>query len=282
MKHPDVSPAAATALQPLSDWMQYMQQAAWPFGVTAANDAPGAAQPPAPFHEEIDPPTSADRLLHAMLARFTFGISPAALGLAYADWAFHMALSPGKWQALAEKAARKNARLATYAAKCLADPATAPCIAPLPQDHRFRDPQWQRFPFNLVYQSFLLNQQWWHNATTGIGGVSKHHEQVAAFVARQLLDIVSPANFVPTNPELLDATIREGGVNLARRAPGAKYVDPETWVEATPATQGSWWSAWDAWLKRGSAGRKPPPSIGAPAGGYLALGAAPGRYVHEQ
>ena len=218
MKHDDAAPAAAAALQPLSDWMHYMQQAAWPFGVTAANDAPGIAQPPAPFREEIDPPTSADRLLHAMLARFTFGISPAALGLAYADWAFHMALSPGKWEALAEKAARKNARLATYAAKSLADPAAAPCITPLPQDHRFRDPRWQRFPFNLLFQSFLLNQQWWHSATTGIGGVSKHHEQVAAFVARQLLDIVSPANFVGTNPELLDATIREGGVNLARGA----------------------------------------------------------------
>ena len=38
-------------------------------------------------------------------------------------------------------------------------------------------------------------QQWWHNATTGIGGVSAHHEQVVAFVARQLLDTVSPVEF---------------------------------------------------------------------------------------
>ena len=33
-----------------------------------------------------------------------------------------------------------------------------------------------------------------------------------------MLDVVSPANFVGTNPEVLDATIREGGVNLARGA----------------------------------------------------------------
>ena len=206
------------ALHPFANWMQSVQSA-WTGGMrSAANDPAHAVRTAAPFREEIDPPSSADRLLHATMARFTLGISPAALGLAYADWAFHLALSPGKWQALAEKAVRKSARLAANAAKSLSDPSTPPCIAPLPQDRRFADPQWQRFPFNLIYQSFLLNQQWWHNASTGIGGVSKHHEQVVAFVARQLLDIVAPSDFIATNPELLDATMREGGLNLGRGA----------------------------------------------------------------
>jgi polyhydroxyalkanoate synthase len=172
---------------------------------------------PAP-REEIEPPTSADRLLHATLGRFTLGISPAALGLAYADWALHLAVSPGKGQRLLEKALRKAVRFATYAIQSAADPACAPCIEPLPQDQRFRSEAWQRWPFNLIQQAFLLNQQWWHNATTGIGGVSKHHEQVVSFVARQLLDTVSPVNFIATNPEVLEATIREGGQNLIRGA----------------------------------------------------------------
>ena len=38
-----------------------------------------------------------------------------------------------------------------------------------------------------------------------------HHEQVVSFVGRQLLDAVSPANFIATNPEVLSTTIREGG-----------------------------------------------------------------------
>ena len=91
-----------------------------------------------------------------------------------------------------------------------------PCINPLVQDERFLAPQWQQWPFCFIYQNFLLQQQWWHNATTGIGGMSKHHEDVVAFAARQYLDMLSPVNFILTNPEVLEATVLEGGRNLLR------------------------------------------------------------------
>jgi polyhydroxyalkanoate synthase len=163
---------------------------------------------------DIEPPTNMDRLIHAAMGRFTLGISPVALGLAYFDWALHLGQSPGKWLRLQEKAFRKLARFNLYAARALADPNTEPCIEPLPQDHRFESEKWQHLPFNLIYQSFLLHQQWWHNLTTGIGGVSTHHERVISFVARQLLDTVSPVNFIATNPEVLTATVQQGGQNL--------------------------------------------------------------------
>ena len=175
---------------------------------------------------DVEPPTSIDRMVHAGMGQFTSGISPASLALAYFDWALHLSQSPGKWKRLVEKAARKSVRLASYAARASRITPSSefqhctcePCIEPLPQDRRFRTPAWQRWPFNLIQQSFLLNQQWWHNATTGIGGVSAHHEAVVSFVARQLLDMVSPMNFVATNPDVLDATVREGGQNLLRGA----------------------------------------------------------------
>jgi fatty acid synthase subunit beta len=40
-------------------------------------------------------------------------------------------------------------------------------------------------------------------------GVSCHHEDVVSFVARQLLDIFSPKNFILTNPEVLKVTMEE-------------------------------------------------------------------------
>ena len=165
---------------------------------------------------EIEAPSTFDRAIHANMARFTLGLSPASLALAYCDWALHLSVSPGKLTRLAEKSARKWARLGNYLPSACSGTAETPCIEPLVQDQRFRDPAWQSWPFNLYSQAFLLQQQWWHNATTGIGGVSPHHEQVVSFVARQLLDIVSPVNFIATNPLVLDATMQEHGQNLLR------------------------------------------------------------------
>ena len=173
------------------------------------------------LEEQEDQPTSADRLFHAVMGRFTAGISPASLALAFADWSLHLSQSPGKQQILVEKAMRKFVRLALYVAHNLTEPECDPCIQPLIQDRRFRAEQWQHWPFCLIYQSFLLHQQWWHNATTGIGGMSQHHQQVVSFMARQLLDMLSPVNFIVTNPEVLDATARENGQNLLR---GMQYL----------------------------------------------------------
>ena len=192
------------------------------FPVTLApepQDLPAAA-PAVGASADIEGPTQVDRLLHAALGRLTGGISPAALALAWTDWALHLAQSPGKWGRLAEKAARKTRRFGDYAARSVAG-APAPCIEPLPQDHRFDAASWQRWPLNIIQQGFLLNQQWWHNATTGIGGVSPHHEQVVSFAARQFVDMLSPVNFLPTNPEVLQATREESGMNLVR---GAAYL----------------------------------------------------------
>src|SRR5450759_3525452 len=52
-----------------------------------------------------------DRALHATAARFTMGLSPAALSEAYLDWATHLAFSPGKWMQLIDKATSKAVRI---------------------------------------------------------------------------------------------------------------------------------------------------------------------------
>jgi polyhydroxyalkanoate synthase len=155
-----------------------------------------------------------DRSLHAFVARFTAGLSPAALGEAYFDWAIHLGNAPGKRLQLVDKATRKGVRFANYAARCAFRGQHEECIEPLPQDRRFAGDDWHHWPFNFIHQAFLLNQQWWHNATTGIRGISKQHERLMEFMSRQVLDMVSPSNFVATNPEVLRATLAKGGMNL--------------------------------------------------------------------
>ena len=156
-----------------------------------------------------------DRSLHAMLSRFTMGLSPAALAQAYFDWAAHLSDSPGKQMQLSDKAARKAVRFASYASSYATKGGKEePCIEPLPQDRRFAADAWQQYPFNLIYQAFLLNQQWWHNATTGVRGVTKQHENMVEFAARQMLDVFAPSNFPVTNPEILRRTLEKGGMNF--------------------------------------------------------------------
>jgi polyhydroxyalkanoate synthase subunit PhaC len=158
-----------------------------------------------------------DRALHAATARFTAGVSPAALAEAYLDWATHLAYAPGKRIQLVDKAMRKAMRFGNYLQKYAVSGGKADdCIDPLPQDHRFTDEAWRNFPFNFIYQGFLLQQQWWHNATTGLRGVSKSHEDMVEFASRQILDMFAPSNFPLTNPEILLRTVATGGLNLVK------------------------------------------------------------------
>ncbi|MGH1360848.1 MAG: PHA/PHB synthase family protein [Burkholderiaceae bacterium] len=158
-----------------------------------------------------------DRSFSTALSKLTGGLSPAALLQARNDWFLHLLASPGKQMAMTQKAWRKWARLLHFmTCQASGGKQTEPCIEPLPQDKRFVAPAWQQLPFSLYYQSFLLQQQWWHNAMTGVSGVSEHHERVLAYTARQLLDIFSPSNFLWSNPEVLERTAAEGGQNLYR------------------------------------------------------------------
>jgi polyhydroxyalkanoate synthase len=159
-----------------------------------------------------------DRMINIALGQFTGGVSPASLAMAYLDWTVHLASSPGKQFQLGAKAMRKAMRLGSYALTSATTGNAEPCIEPLHGDHRFDHPGWQRFPYNVIYQGFLLNQQWWHNATTDVRGISKHSQAAVSFTARQILDMTAPCNIPFLNPEIAEATLKERGANLMRGA----------------------------------------------------------------
>lgn len=92
------------------------------------------------------------------------------------------------------------------------------CITPPSFDKRFASEAWSHWPYNLMQQSFLLTQQWWQAATTNVLGVSKHHEQIVSFIARQWLDVLSPGNFIATNPLVTENANKSWGTSLVRGA----------------------------------------------------------------
>jgi len=212
--------------------------------VTRREAQPGRLAPQRTAAERLpsDPTVATnviDRCTHAATARLTLGLSPASLGAAYLDWAVHLATSPGKQVALLHEAALAGVQLARSAIACcttLSSPAT--CVEPSPYDKRFAGPAWQQWPYNLLAQAFLRQEQWWQSATTGVRGVSKHHENVVSFGVRQILDMLAPSNNPITNPEIFAYTIAQGGMNfwrgaqnfiedLARSAAGEKPMGTE-------------------------------------------------------
>jgi polyhydroxyalkanoate synthase len=160
------------------------------------------------------PLADADRAFRSWLARLTLGISPATVGDTEADWLAHLAMSPGKLAVLGQQAMHNAARLALYAAHSAFDREATPPIAPARGDRRFADEGWRHWPYTLLAQSFLLTQDWWREATTGIEGVERLSEARMSFLVRQHLDAVSPSNFPWSNPEIARATLRSGGMNL--------------------------------------------------------------------
>jgi polyhydroxyalkanoate synthase len=137
--------------------------------------------------------------------------------MAQADWLTHLAVSPSKQAELASSALRKSLSWLQYAGQAWRGDC-AHCVEPPPTDRRFHPAAWQQMPYAALAQGFLLSQQWWAEATTGVRGVSRHHEEVAAFAVRQWLDMLSPSNYAALNPQVLQETARTGGANLASGA----------------------------------------------------------------
>ncbi len=173
------------------------------------------AKAPAP-----DAPLSSDRLnrsTRAALARMTGGISPYSAMAAWADWAAHLAAAPGRQIELLERARRNAWSLAIFAATGAIQGGEPP-FRPRPTDHRFGHEGWRRFPFNLMAQGFLATHDWWDMATEPVRGTLPRDADRAAFMARQMLDTVSPSNFGFLNPEVIEATRLSSGHNLMNGA----------------------------------------------------------------
>ena len=184
-----------------------------PDGDSAA--APAAAaparHPPVALAEQLPVAHDFDRALHAAQARFTAGLAPSAITLAWRDWAIHLANQPARLADLWARAASDAAATARAAFGIDEDP-----IAPAADDRRFAHPRWEDLPYRLFMDGFLRTERWWHDATTGIAGLDPAHERIVAFMARQALDAVAPPNLPWLNPDVVTTARETEGASLRR------------------------------------------------------------------
>ena len=162
-----------------------------------------------------------DRMLHAGAARFTGGVSMIGLGLAWFDWASHLATAPGRQIELAQCAAVEMMRALDHMAADLRRTGEAHAEPPTAKsDRRFESPNWHQAPFSIYAGNFRAIERWWDQAAA-VHGVSTRHQALIAFVARQMLDVVAPSNFLATNPDILEQTVKTQGANLGKGAMNA-------------------------------------------------------------
>jgi polyhydroxyalkanoate synthase len=180
--------------------------------VLTRNSAPVAAASAATANpaDTFESLRALDRLREAHLGRWSNGLSPESLLLAWADWAVHLGVAPGKRLELALRASQALTGFVADALQDGPDPAAG--------DPRFKAEAWQQWPFRAWADGFERLQGWWHAATHGVPGTDPHHESVVAFACRQALDTVAPSNLPWANPEVLQRTLAERGANLTRGA----------------------------------------------------------------
>jgi polyhydroxyalkanoate synthase subunit PhaC len=162
-------------------------------------------------------PDSADpealaRSLREQLAAVTGGLAPDVYVNAWWDWYLNMAKDPPKqWQILEDAAAKAVDNWSFALRTAAGEP-----VAPVPGDARFSGEAWTKWPFNVYAHAFKNYADWWQSAWSNVPGVGAESARTLDFMARNGVETLSPANYLLSNPDLLNATRAEAGKNLIR------------------------------------------------------------------
>ncbi len=150
----------------------------------------------------------------AMVANLTGGISPQAFAGAWFTVLGRLATSPGRQAQLARQVLTKSVAMAQFAGGALGG--RAPEAEGTPYAARFGGPEWSKFPFNLLAQSFLTVSGVAREAVSEVPGMDPAAEGRVGFTLREGLELLAPDNYLPTNPKLVEQTVQEHGRNLLR------------------------------------------------------------------
>ena len=88
---------------------------------------------------------------------------------------------------------------------------------PGPKDRRFSNPLWDTHPyFNYVKQQYLINAKAVEQAVSAVGDLDPTEQQRLAYFSRQIVDMMSPTNFLATNPDALEKAVATEGQSLVQ------------------------------------------------------------------
>jgi len=94
--------------------------------------------------------------------------------------------------------------------------ASSPVVAPERGDRRFAAAEWRDQPYyDYLKQSYLLTSRYITELVEA-ADVDARTKRRLRFFARQLIDMISPANYAATNPEALKAALDSNGETLTR------------------------------------------------------------------
>ncbi|MFM2288243.1 MAG: hypothetical protein RL684_1386 [Pseudomonadota bacterium] len=148
----------------------------------------------------------------AQVAQLTGGLATDDYLRAWNDWAMALAAHPEQQQALARDAMERAADLWRFALQAASG-------QPTPHEHgdkRFAGAGWDQYPFNVLARGYAHLEHYSEQMLASAEGLDPASAQRLGFLLRQTLDVVSPAHYLATNPELLELTRNEGGANLVR------------------------------------------------------------------
>lgn len=82
-------------------------------------------------------------------------------------------------------------------------------------DRRFKNPLWNSHPyFNFLKQQYLMSSEAIENAVAGLEDLNEDDRQRVNFFSRQMIDMLSPANFLGSNPDALEKALQTNGQSL--------------------------------------------------------------------
>jgi len=88
---------------------------------------------------------------------------------------------------------------------------------PLKGDKRFSNPLWETNPyFHYVKQQYALNKQAIEEAVAEADDLSPKDKQRLEYFSSQIVDMMSPTNFLGTNPDALEKAVATEGESLVK------------------------------------------------------------------